>query len=411
MKDKPSSASGSVDRGGMGVRDLVALVAVMGLASFARSVVEPILPLHLSSIGISAAMVGLMFSMAMAMQGLGEIFWGWLADRIGLVLPLSTGTLLAGLAVALFIVSGSGPLIFLAFCAWGFCRSAIYGPGRGIIGTRAPASKKATYLAATFAVTAASRSVGALPGGLVADNWGFDGVFMMSAAIAGLSTLMVALSLRKMQLGNRDLDVSPGVGPFSKVASGPFTILGVVTALHQVGFGALAAFLPLLAASLGASATQVGLLFTTRGLSVMLLSVPMGMLADRRPKEPLMILGLAISVLAMGVLACGGSLSWLYVGAIASSMGQSLYGPAALGLLSGMVPSNRQSTAMGVYGGVYENSGIILGSVLGGIAWTLWGPPATFWMSAVAAATGGILARLLLRSRRPMGTGLVEDRG
>ncbi len=374
----------------------MALIGILGLASFARSVLEPILPLHLSSVGISPALTGAMFSIAMVMQGVGEIFWGWLADRIGLVVPLSTGTLLSGLAVCLFIFAGSESAIILAFCAWGFCRSAIYGPGRGIIGTRAPAARKATYLAATFAVTAASRSIGALPGGLVADNWGYNFVFLMSAGIAGISTLMVAVSLKRMR-PDRVQVVPSAKRVLSRIKPGSFTALGTVTALHQVGFGATAAFLPLLAASLGASATEVGLLFTTRGLSVMLLSVPMGMLADRKCKRWLMVCGLGTSVIAMSIVANGSSLSWLYAGTILSSVGQSLYGPAALGFLSGSVPSDRQSTAMGIYGGIYENGGIILGSAMGGLVWTVLGPQATFFMSALAAGVGALLARMLLQ--------------
>jgi predicted MFS family arabinose efflux permease len=49
-----------------------------------------------------------------------------------------------------------------------------------------------------------------------------------------------------------------------------------------------------------------------------------------------------------------------------------------LGLISSMVPPRRLSTAMGLYGGIYENTGIVAGSALAGFVWSAWGPRATF---------------------------------
>lgn len=395
----------------MGARDLLPLFGVLALAALARSVVEPILPLHLAAVSVSPALIGLLFSIAMVMQGVGEVFWGWVADRTGLVIPLGLGTLMSGLTVMTFSWAGSELAMAVLFAAWGFCRSAVYGPGRGIIGARAPASRKSTYLAATFAVTSASRSVGAFPGGLMADRWGYSPVFAVSAAMAAVSAMVVAVALRGLG------PTTSAAAPFSdarapsRLRPRAFLSLGLATALHHVGFGVAAAFLPLLAAGLGASATEVGILFTLRGITVMALSLPLGALADRGSKKALMLKGLAVSAVAMGLMAWGRSLGWLYAGVLASSLGQSLYSPAALGHLSSLVPGDRQATAMGIYGGLYENGGIILGLALGGLAWSLGGPQAAFLLG-MAAATGGavLMARTPADPQSPALTDISGER-
>jgi len=84
----------------------------------------------------------------------------------------------------------------------------------------------------------------------------------------------------------------------------------------------------------------------------LVLSVPMGMLADRVGKKAMMISGLITSAGAMVGISFAGNFGWLVLFMILNGVGIALFSPAALGLLSDSVPFHRQSTAMGFYGGV-----------------------------------------------------------
>jgi len=112
-----------------------------------------------------------------------------------------------------------------------------------------------------------------------------------------------------------------------------------------------------------------------------------------------MILGLLVSAAAMAGIAFAPSYLWLIVFTAASSLGLTMFSPAALGLLSDSIPLHRQSTAMGVYGGICENTGIIAGSALGGFVWSAWGPQPTFLMGTVAAGLGAVLCFSLIREK------------
>jgi MFS family permease len=172
----------------------------------------------------------------------------------------------------------------------------------------------------------------------------------------------------------------------------------VVAALQFTGLGILITFLPLLAVRVpGITATQVGILFTIRGLVTMIAGVPLGILVDRRGKKLFMLLGLLLSAVAMAQLAFARSFSWFIVFVAATSFGHTMFNPAALCLLSDSVPLHRQSTAMGVYGGVCQNTGIIAGSALGGFIWGAWGPEATFLFGALTAGVGAVVCLTLVR--------------
>ena len=84
---------------------------------------------------------------------------------------------------------------------------------------------------------------------------------------------------------------------------------------------------------------------------------------------------------------------------IANSVGMIVFSPAAMSIISDSVPLEKQSTAMGFYGGVCENSGIIIGSALGGFIWSTWGPQATFLMGAISSGIGVVVCIAWVKER------------
>ena len=154
----------------------ITVISTMGLGVLAMNIMRPILPLYLTSIGVSPRILGLMFSMSMVGMVFGESSWGWVADKIGIKLPLSVGTTICGLMTLFFVFVQNIPALFVVFLFWGLARSALFGPGRGYIGSVATPSNKATSMAVISVLLSASRSLGALPSGFIADTWGYRSI-------------------------------------------------------------------------------------------------------------------------------------------------------------------------------------------------------------------------------------------
>ncbi|MBN2238199.1 MAG: MFS transporter [Dehalococcoidales bacterium] len=385
-------------------KEMAAVLAIMGLTTLAMSLLNPILPLYLTSIDIGPALLGTMLSVAMFGMAIGEAGWGYIADRMGLRLAMITGTVISGLSVVLFVFTQSVPLIFCIFFLWGFLRSAVFGPSRGYVANAAPAKRKATFMAFSAVMLSASRSLGALPSGFLVDSFGYNSAFFTSLGVSVIGGIVVLVAFRRSTVTAIEVDTpTENDVPVSSERFNLFSLTPqcIVTALRFLGVGSTMTFLPLLATQeVGVDVALVGVLFTTGGVTDLTLAVPMGMLADRFGKKNSMTLGLLVSAGAMAGMAIADNFGLLILFVIVNSVGMVLFSPAALGLLSDSVPANRQSTAMGFYGGVCENVGILTGSALGGIIWDSFGPQPTFLMGAAASVLGAVLCLALVKTVR-----------
>ena len=379
------------------------VMAIMGLSVMAMAVLQPVLPLYLTSININPTTLGLMFSVAMVGMVLGESTGGWIADKAGLKIPLAVGTFLCAPVVFAFTLTRNTSAIFLIFLFWGIFRAAIFGPARGYIGTTVPFANKATFMAIYAATLSVARSLGALMSGFIADNLGYDWNFFISTGISVMAGLLVVVGLRKIPLvrGRPALPPSPtGQSPSPKLSNSyrPFIVQSMVAALVFLGMG-VTSFLPLLATQVaGVQATEVGILFTIGGLFTAALLIPLGQLADRKGKRVLMIIGLVVSAIGYAGYASAHNFAWLIGSIVISSFGQAMFSPAAVALLSDTVPIHWQNTAMGVYGAC-EDIGAIAGSALGGVVWTAWEPPATFVMGAISLGVGAVICFSLIKEK------------
>jgi MFS family permease len=385
-------------------RNVIFVITVLGLSALAMSVLQPILPLYLKSIGISLETIGLMFSMAMVAMSIGECYWGWLADKQGVLFPLSMGTFVCGLVVLCFVLTDNILFLFIIFFFWGLLRSAVFGPGRGMLGASVPPMKKATFMAILTVIMSASRSIGALPGTFIAHNFGYSSLFFIYCGIAFLGGFIMLIGLKNIKPFKEKSDLAETCFTVSEKYPGRplkvsfLTIHYLVAALQFFSLSITIVYLPIYATSvIGTSIIDVGILFTIKGIATMLFCIPMGVLSDKIDKKSVMTFGLLLSTIAMFGFSLANSFTWLIIISIISSLGLSLFSPASLALLSNSVPLYKQNTVMGFYGGIGENTGFIAGSAVGGFIWSAWGPQYAFLTGSILSALGAIICYFFLK--------------
>lgn len=382
--------------------ELVRVNSIVVLGVFSVGILQPILPLYLTSLGIIPSILGLMLSTVTFGMVFGEASWGWVTDKLGIKLPMSISTFLCALMLFLFAATSSTLALFFLFFVWGVARSTYFPLGRGYIGSTAPLLKKATFMAVYSALIAATRSIGSLVSGVVVDTLGYDWTFYIAGGAAFLSGLIVIAGLR----GNRQVksDLPDGASlaggqPSSGQVRRSVVLQCAVAGLQFLEMGILRTFLPLLSTQVvGVTATEVGILFTIGELTTMALLFPMGRLADRKGKRNFMIFGLLLTTSGQLGLAFAGSYSLLIALVIVRSAGIAMFSPTALAMLSDTVPLNRQRSAMGIYGAC-EDVGAITGSALGGFIWSGWGQRPTFLTAAGATGLGALICLGLPRDR------------
>ena len=328
---------------------------------------------------------------------IGESSWGWIADKIGIRIPMIWGTLVSGIILLGFLLAKGTYIVFIAILCLGLFRSAVFGPARGYVGKHAPALRKAAFMGIITVVIGGSKSLGALSSGLLASSLGYSWVIYITIGIYILGGLMTIVILRDLKYNAPKL-LPVNKHLFAKDSKNYRCIffLCAVTSCELFGLGLFTTFLPLLITQVaGFSVTSVGVIFTVRGIITMIFGVPMGTLADRKGKKLLMIIALATSAVSMIGISVANSFLCFLVSAVLFEIGLATYSPAALALLSDSVSSERQGSVMGIYGGICENTGIMAGAFSGGFVWNIFGPRATFLLGSLVCIIGVIMCLFL----------------
>ena len=179
--------------------------------------------------------------------------------------------------------------------------------------------------------------------------------------------------------------------------------------LISVGSGGELALLPLLITShLQLSAAAAGAAMLAAGLVGGLLLVPGGNASDRLGRKPTMIAGGIISGAGFVTYALAGSFAVVLVGAAVRAIGASLIWPAATAWIAESMPRRRHALYMGLFG-EFENVGVTIGPILGGLVWSVAGIQSAFYAYAVAALLAGGVAALMVGSRGPSRAAAYSD--
>jgi len=385
-------------------RELISVIGIVGLATMAMGLLQPVLPLYLTDIGINPTALGLMFSAGMMGMVLGESFGGWLADRKGIRAPLFIGTFFCIPMVLAFIIFKNTATLFVVFFIWGVVRAAVFGPGRGYIGTNIPLSNKATFMAVFAAAMAVSRALGTSVSGFIVDILKYDWIFVISAGISLAGGLLVISGLKKFRPSQSimvptTIDADSIEAPVPLYRHRPFIVQSIIAALYFTAMGT-GSFLSLLAVQkAGVPLAQVGILFTVGAIVNAVLLIPMGRLADYKSKRVLMILGLLFTAAGFTGISFSSNFLQLATSQIVGSIGGSMFSPAAVALLSENVSRHKQSTAMGIYGGC-EDIGVIVGSALSGVIWSVLEPRFTFLIiGALPGVIGAVICFAMLKDK------------
>jgi MFS family permease len=188
----------------------------------------------------------------------------------------------------------------------------------------------------------------------------------------------------------------------SRGGSGVARVL-VVTAsmvlLIEVGAGGELALLPLLVTThLHLSAADAGTAMLAAGLIGGVLMVPGGRAADLWGRKPTMVGGAVLSAVGFAVYATARSFDQVILGAAIRALGAALIWPAATAWMSDAMPRRRHAMFMGLFG-EFENAGITIGPILGGLAWSVAGIQAAFYAYAAAALGAAVVAAVLVGGR------------
>ena len=146
----------------------------------------------------------------------------------------------------------------------------------------------------------------------------------------------------------------------------PATRLFLTVFLDLIGFGIVLPLLPSFGFRFTTSAALIGALVATDSLLTFVGAAWWGRLSDRIGRRPVLLVGLAGSVVSYLVFGLAGSLAALFLSRIISgATGATIH--VAQAYLADVTPAERRSHAMGMIGAAF-GLGFTVGPAIGGIA-------------------------------------------
>ena len=381
------------------------LVAALAFSTLANGLLQIGLPLELRQLRASPNEIGLTLSMFGFGMFAFEWLWGVLADRVGYRVPLVASQILYAASIVVLARVDSVLLIAVAyFFSSGMMVAA--GPiARSYLGTALHSRLRATGLALISAQWVIAEAIGSGAGGQLIDRFPIRGVLLGGAVLPLISGLLVFLVFRGYSHREHRASWSADDQARMVQSRGGASVMKVlaVTAsmvlLIQVGAGGELALLPLLVTThLQLSAASAGAAMLVVGLVGGLLLVPGGRASDRWGRKATMIAGGILSALGFVIYSMSGSFGEVIVGAAVRALGAALIWPAAIAWIAESVPRRSHALYMGLFG-EFENVGVTVGPIIGGLVWSMAGIQAAFYTYAAAALLAAAVAALFVDSR------------
>lgn len=399
-KDEPSAkTAGSVAHSQVWQRiptGIWVLGFVSMLMDISSEMIHALLPMYLVvGLGASALAVDIMEGVAEATAAITKVFSGTLSDWFEKCKFLAaSGYGLATITKPIFPLASS--------IEWLIAARFIDRVGKGIRG----ASRDALVadiapphlLRASFGLRQSLDTMGAFLGPLlaIAFRWltadHFQAVFWIAVILAFFSVALILVAVNEPERPEecRRVRMPLHCDELRRLGATYWLVVIVATVFTLARFSE--AFLILRAQSIGLPLTFVPVVLVSMSLAYSLSAYPIGILADRRDRVTILIIGLALLVFADLVLAFATGILGVGLGVVPWGLHMGFTQGLLATLITKAAPADLRGTGFGMFN-LITRLALLFASVTAGALWESVGPRGTFLAGAIFAslAAGGIL--------------------
>jgi MFS family permease len=389
-----------------------ALAAVFSVRLLGLFMIYPVFAAYAQGLsGANPYLIGEALGIYGLTQGLLQIPFGLLSDKVGRKVMIVCGLILfgAGSAVAALSISMDGVIIGRALQGAGAVGSVIL----ALVADLTKEENRTKAMALVGVTIGASFMVAIVAGPIVADFVGVGGIFwlMVALALAGIAiTQFVVPNPPRLRL-HRDAEAVPALigavlrdKELLRLDFGIFALHAMLTASFLVVPG-------LLRATLGLAEHDQWMVYLPVLLASVAVMVPAIIVAEKYRRMKGVFVG-AVAALAASQLMLylgAGNLFVLLAALIVFFSAFNVMEASLPSLITKAAPAGAKGTAMGLYSSL-QFIGIFVGGVIGGFAHQTWGDAGVFVMTA-AIALAWLLAAVTMAQPSYLTTRLVPITG
>jgi predicted MFS family arabinose efflux permease len=376
-----------------------ALAAVFAMRLLGLFMIYPIFVAYARHLrGATPETIGLALGAYGLTQGLLQIPFGLLSDRIGRKLVIAGGLLLFGIGSAVAALAGSIEGVLLGRILQGM--GAVGSVVLALVADLTRDEVRTRAMALVGVTIGLSFVVAIVVGPLFAAIIGLSGIFWVTAALAllGIAVTLLLVPTPPRLLRHRDAEAVPAL--FARVLRDPelLRLDFAIFALHAILTASFLAVPALLVAALHLAAPADWKLYLPVLAASVVLMAPVVMLAEKsaRMKE-VFLLTIAVLAGSLLMLALGGRSAVVVVAALVLFFAAFNTMEAVLpSLITKAAPAGAKGTATGIYSSL-QFLGIFFGGAVGGWALAAGGAGAVFGFTLAVALCWLALAATMRR--------------
>lgn len=367
-------------------------MAVLGF-----SLVAPIFPIYVLDLGASYTLLGIVVSIYGAVQLLTQVPIGRLSDRTGRKRLILLGLISFAIMPLLYLRATNAYLLIPIRILGGIGASAVWPLAMALIVEQAGRGERGRALGWYNASFYSALALGPFMGGVLYDLFGLGGPFYFWSLLGAASVIIVFFTVTEPR------DETPLVMSIAKKEEGlikpgyRLTFLaccGVVLWTGVVG-GFNFAMLPSLAAQMGLSTLQVGVLYLVFGGTTAVSNVYFGGQADRGRRKILISAGCLAGALSFSLLTLASGLLQTSLILAVLGTGLGIGNPAAAALIADTTCEARRGEIFGLFN-TARMAGVVIGPLFAGLTADIYGLAGTvvvFSALALAVALSTLLVR------------------
>lgn len=339
------------------------LSLVSGFVILGISIISPVLPQYALSFSIPVALIGWVVSAFAMSRMLMDVPAGFLGDRFGKKMVMTSGLILVVLASVGAGLASSYYMLILARIVEGMGSALYVTSATTWVAQVSTGESRGRYMALYTGLIFAGTAFGPTIGGFSAVQFGLQAPFFIYAGFAFLGIIATiplkeeaqTLTAKRPEIRWRDV---PPV-----LLNGPFLLVNLsVFALFFLRAGVRSTLVPLYASlNLGLSESDIGIILTVAAIVTSLLVFPSGWLSDKVGRKIPIMGCLFLSAVAIVFIPfqtnLGGVVGIMAFYGVATSLQGSLAAwPADI------APKDKMGTYMGVYR-VMGDMGMVIGPI------------------------------------------------
>ncbi|MDK2891391.1 MAG: transporter, family, multidrug resistance protein [Methanoculleus sp.] len=363
-------------------------------------VVSPLLPIYAENLGATGIWLGIIFSAFALSRSIFMPVIGRISDRRGRKWIILIGMFAYAVLSLAYIVIDSVYSFTAVRFAHGLASAMVVPIAMAYIADLSERGKEGSHMGNFSISMFLGMGMGPLLGGFLNDAFGLDSVFYVMAGLSAFATLLVGISLPEAKPGSFTV---PDAKPIPMRAIFTLPVMRgvmVFSFISALGRGGMMVFIPVFGPLIAISPTEVGVVLSANTFLMALLQVPMGRITDTGNKVALIVVGSAITALAIAAIPLSGSFWPLLAITSFVGIGGAIQQPAIMALTVDAGRTIGMGTSMGAYNTVF-GIGMIIAPLVGGVFMDFVGVDAVFYVGGAISLLGtGIFAVLMRRSAR-----------